>query len=823
MELPSGLSEPANKQSETPGEEIKTNLPLSPEGGISYSQFANYVKALDDEAMRALGPKTPTGSDEEAKVFYARLRELASEKTLFPENASEEQKDLLTAQILQNILQKVGDQRVSSNDLGVVEVLMEEYEVDFVGRLPSSMLVSMGIAAAWSREMDESKANTKIISILKDKYAKLLLIGLIQDKGLYSLGEVFLEEHGSDSSGVGGLRVLEALRQLVNSTLPYKYPLEFEDLLYDIDRFIGWAKPGCTGYLFEFALDNLRKAVILADDVLTGDLDPSRLEVYGQYRQNEEYLEDYPEYVPVFEELIAKHQKEYLFNSLSKDYIGVHTTEGKFAGALSIHDLEAKRLRFYHLDELNISSAENLKSDEEKNAMAFDMRTMLSVSYMQKMQEDLGIPYSELSLREINYLYAFIKNLLPDQVASLASDIAEFDIPLITTLLSTEHGPEMGLVVSKIARYLTHETAEKVFVKYAELVETADGVRGYLQDHYSKELAEKPGLEEEIIQNLLRKGKQILESASEGQNEEEILASLERNKGDVLLFANAFRRMYGREISLEQFKDLAIEHISGGSLSPEEYIQMLSISDQNWSEQRKLMPQMYTQIMHDVPSQLNGKNPETGEPTQTTWHILKHKDEVIGFFRLDDTAPDKVYFGSMNSRSDLHGYKVGDAILREMLLKTTEGKKVEAHSSPKTAICRSYINRYGFVGTGLIPYHETGEDVLAIGRESGTSYSLQGKSFSELEGLRGEGASVQEGCEIAEYALPTDFSGDEYQRFLKECQARFDKGLVMSAYVSDTMKYVIDPGTEHIIDQGLDKKNIRYLVAFEPAQSGFTP
>lgn len=778
------------------------------EPGKFYVILTEYIVALDNEAINlAKAIDNSDYSDKEAQAYYAYLRELASEELLIPENASEAQKMYITTQILSGILQRIEDKRISTNDLGVAQILMETYWLDFVSRLHPSFLISAGTTAAWSREMDKTKSNTEIIGILKDSYARLLLIGLIQDQNLNSFREVFLKEHESKESFVETVRILESVRQLMDSSLPYQYPLEFESLLHDATEFTNWAEPGCNGYILHYALQELRRAIKQADDVLMGDADSDDPDYAIQFEQNEEFFEDYPQYVSLFESLMEEHQKDYLFAPLSKEYIGVHTNKGKFAGALAISDLRAGELHFNHLSDLNIYSAENLKTDEERNEMTYDLRTMLSIPFMQRIEENLGLAYSELGLREINYLYNFIKYLDSNQVAALAADIDKFDIALVTTLLSTEHGSEMGLAVSKIARYFSYEGASQVFNKYTELVNVADGVRRYLHENYGEELAAKPGLEEAIVQNLLKRGKDLLQKAAqEGIDETTILKELEHSKGDLLLFANAFRGMYGREVSLDQFKELSIEHTAGGQLNQEEYDQMLVMADQNWDDLKKLMPQMYGQIMHDVPAQLKGEDSKTGGPIDTTWHVMKRNNTVLGYFRLDNTASNTVYFGSMNSLPDLHGFKLGDAILKDMLAKETEGKLIEAHASPKTAICRSYINKYGFVGTGLLSYYDTGEQLLALEEDKrGVKphmYVLKNKGVGELLVLNGKN-----GVEVAEYLFAEDFKNEAYKRFLEDAQKHFDNGKVLSAF------HVTD---EYRADEPDSKKLRKYVFGFEP-------
>lgn len=428
----------------------------------------------------------------------------------------------------------------------------------------------------------------------------------------------------------------------------------------------------------------------------------------------------------------------------------------------------------------------------------------------QQIEEDLGVSFNDFNLNSQVHLLQFLAGNNKEAFGRM-QELLHGDLPckseFLISFLSCAGDYTFGDKLVEIAEQYSPEGSEKIFKKYVELVVSSEKSRTYLRGAFGEELAAKPGLEEAIVQNLLKRGKDLLQKAAqEGIDETTILKELEHSKGDLLLFANAFRGMYGREVSLDQFKELSIEHTAGGQLNQEEYDQMLVMADQNWDDLKKLMPQMYGQIMHDVPAQLKGEDSKTGGPIDTTWHVMKRNNTVLGYFRLDNTAPNTVYFGSMNSLPDLHGFKLGDAILRDMQAKETEGKLTEAHASPKTAICRSYINKYGFVGTGLLSYYDTGEQLLALEEDKrGVKphmYVLKNKGVGELLVLNGKN-----GVEVAEYLFAEDFKNEAYKRFLEDAQKHFDNGKVLSAF------HVTD---EYRADEPDSKKLRKYVFGFEP-------
>ncbi|MDD4611224.1 MAG: hypothetical protein PHU73_04725, partial [Patescibacteria group bacterium] len=95
--------------------------------------------------------------------------------------------------------------------------------------------------------------------------------------------------------------------------------------------------------------------------------------------------------------------------------------------------------------------------------------------------------------------------------------------------------------------------------------------------------------------------------------------------------------------------------------------------------------------------------------------ILKYKDEIIGFLRFEKIDDNNVIFGSFNIFKDLHGLKIAEQTLLEIVKEKVKEKNIRATVSPRIRIGTCYIEKTGFVGTGYIPnYHQTGEPLIEI-------------------------------------------------------------------------------------------------------------
>lgn len=374
--------------------------------------------------------------------------------------------------------------------------------------------------------------------------------------------------------------------------------------------------------------------------------------------------------------------------------------------------------------------------DEDKNINPYsnqnnsDLPTLLRQLHRplmrEKIESDLDISFNDFNLNSQVHLLQFLAGN-NKEIYGQIKDLLHKDIPykneFLISFLSCAGDYSFGNVLLAIAEKFSPEIAEKIFVKYSELANQADGVGDYLRSDFGEQLKKKPGLGEEITSSLLKKGKEILETASKMAGQEDsILSILNDTHADLQFFANAFKSLKkeGVDVKLDQFPGTSIEDIRAKELDEATKEQLLAISDQNW----RLRPHMYEAIMESFKKSL--------EDPQTIFHIVKNGDKVVAFFRMDDTAPQERYFGSVNIRPETQGYALAPALMQQMFLREADGFLVTAHCNPWDKVTEQYIGDSGFVATKLLDY--SGQPAFEIerdGREREVSESNQGVSSSE--------------------------------------------------------------------------------------------
>lgn len=202
-----------------------------------------------------------------------------------------------------------------------------------------------------------------------------------------------------------------------------------------------------------------------------------------------------------------------------------------------------------------------------------------------------------------------------------------------------------------------------------------------------------------LRQNILGRANHFLVSMARvqmGADKKEyltqILHGLERSESDIVLFTSAFKAVsQERKVDIKDIRGLELERMSLADLSMDDKTQMLAISDENWKE----IPGMSGFIHKTFSEKLNQRD------ARVNFYSLKKDGRILAFCRFDDRPDGSVYFGSVNVAPAFRGSAVGEAFLKQIFENAVDGRHVVANVYPTTPVASHYIERYGFVVTGL--------------------------------------------------------------------------------------------------------------------------
>ena len=478
-------------------------------------------------------------------------------------------------------------------------------------------------------------------------------------------------------------------------------------------------------------------------------------------------------------------------DSLSRNFQYLHRVEGEKNRSEPLKQGEFERLL----------SPDQQLSTEDINAF----RSLTSLPMRKKIEEDFGIVLADLNLRVQFQFLNYLEGVTTTHALELMEWSKKYGLPLFRSFLSLESNKQMGESILAVGRLCGEETARAVFQKYDELIQSAERTNEYLAEALGDRFKGNERAVDGIVRALIDKANCLIEDAGKNalnrsavETDTLILNELEAIDSNLLLLSNTLQVLKSGNIkfSIEEFRDLQHHEVNSTELTQAEKDQMLLITDINWRE----MPAMHQTIIEDFKKQLS-------DPA-SNFFLVEQSETVIGFFRLDQTK-DGLYFGSVNTRPDLRGKGVAEAMFREVFKKEADGNKVIGHCSPKSAVSTVYNAKLGFIFSDLQQYKETGEwafemirDDSVIGQASGRPYQYLGRTYDELATIKQQNPEAP----IISAQFEENHNSIQYQSFIDQAKQRLDRGEIISAFQRLPKTGVNTDGNGHI----------QALVAFEP-------
>ena len=119
-----------------------------------------------------------------------------------------------------------------------------------------------------------------------------------------------------------------------------------------------------------------------------------------------------------------------------------------------------------------------------------------------------------------------------------------------------------------------------------------------------------------------------------------------------------------------------------------------------YAENYEKKPNLQRTLLESFDEAIN----DEGENQQ--FRVLKRNGNIYGFYKINETAPGRFYFGAFNVDPAFHGFRLGEAILLQSLNKEVEGGKVIEGDCDREAPISSFYIENGFVGTGIFQFEE---------------------------------------------------------------------------------------------------------------------
>ncbi len=461
------------------------------------------------------------------------------------------------------------------------------------------------------------------------------------------------------------------------------------------------------------------------------------------------------------------------------------------------------------------SQAVLLDNNVNKEEYCRDFLFLSSPLTRKLLEKELHVRLEEVPVKTQFFLLNFLKNKNSKDVESVKTFCAKFGEEGLDSFLSLEMGAELGDKILNIGDNLDSSAAKKVFAKVSELTSLIEKNDDELRDTFG--VAESFDCRELRLE-LLKKTTKIIQNFSDSISQSgasndktnNLILELERTKGELIILTTILKKAKteGQDIKFNLIKDINLEiNRPGEEIQEKDKQQIIEIAQVNWQEQNPAIADAVIKGLKD--SLQDTKNQKC--------YTLKYKNEVIGFIRFEPTIENKLYVGSLNIVKDLRGLNVGDNLMDASIEREAKASVLEATASPRISAGCNYIDKLGFVATGIIPnYHQTSEPLFTIElNKARNSQFVYKKDDIKLEQIKSQVQNYNNidrllGQETIVLKFDVDKEFDEYQKVLNKLLIKMDDVNQPVDSQSGKDKYII---TRYFPDQEKSEKgNIRYLV-----------
>jgi N-acetylglutamate synthase-like GNAT family acetyltransferase len=400
---------------------------------------------------------------------------------------------------------------------------------------------------------------------------------------------------------------------------------------------------------------------------------------------------------------------------------------------------------------------------EQKARIVHEFKEKFYGVYIEGFPAEGGFHFNNLTLKDQGWALHFLANAGPNQKTQFGNYLSKFGEDGFRAFRAMEFGPEIADLVLEIEPKIGNEAAKELLMIYTGIIDTADN----LSEHIKSQFKNDPNLSDQILKDIklkiLMKGYDILKRfLASPVSADSVLNEIKNLQTETLVFASTFKalRSQGEAIKLTDFLDYSLEVVSGSQIS---------------EATKKSMIDIFARNRADRPDVLVKFGPEFEKAltdSQNRFYLLRHKDQILGFFRLDQQENGELYLGSLNIDPNLQGSSLGDEILQQTFPEAAGSNIVHAEADPRIKITQSYIGKYGFVARGIKHKGDMVYFDMVWDKENSDKYEYFGKKYQEIDRTR------MNYDEIAE----RHYQQADLARLSADCQALCNQGYVLTLY-----------------------------------------
>ncbi len=317
------------------------------------------------------------------------------------------------------------------------------------------------------------------------------------------------------------------------------------------------------------------------------------------------------------------------------------------------------------------------------------------------LSEEAGIGLHNMTIREQNCLTTYAFSRGDETFNRLVRFCKNYGEKGIRTFLSCEFSTDMGEKILELGQGLPEETAASLFSKYAEIADAASESLEEMIAGFGQEVDKETRLK--IEENLLKRAKDLLDIFYLKMKRGEKVADFDKQlgdiKSDIMLFTSTFKTLYeaGTNLDFKELAKVSMETKKPADLSPAEKEEMVRIFLANREEgyPEELLKNVFSDFEQSI-------NPEDDSvKAEANFIILKYAGNIVSFLRLEPRGPGRLYAAAFNTRPEAKGFKIGNAMMKEVIEGAAKENTIEAVAySKKPQLLAFYKNFFGFKEIG---------------------------------------------------------------------------------------------------------------------------
>jgi len=340
-----------------------------------------------------------------------------------------------------------------------------------------------------------------------------------------------------------------------------------------------------------------------------------------------------------------------------------------------------------------------------------------------RIEAGAGVSLSDLTPRELISLSNYYLWDSRRNHAAVIDFAKKYGTEGLKALMVSEYGMEAGDKVIEMGKNSPPETAIQIFKKYDEIIEMTNGVA----DEISRQLGPVNKLNQKQIkaikENIISRGKSLIDefnniSRHNGASTdlEKLIERLDDVKSDIILFGSTFKALSesGDKVELNDFSSARMETKKPADLSPTEKEEMVRmfLDNRESGYPQKLLRSVFDDFEQSI-------NPEEGTPkAQSDFIVLKYNNSIVSFMRLEPRGPGHIYAAAFNTRPEAKGFKIGNAMMQEVIDNVSKKNVVEAIAyGAKPDLIEFYKSKFGFQEVGETEI--AGEKFIKLERNDG--------------------------------------------------------------------------------------------------------